>query len=350
MTQAGTDRPIKLGIIGSGLAVKYLHAPAMKKLPGKFEVIVSCARSEESAKAGVQLAKEELNSPNCSWTTDYKEVLNNPDVEAVLLSLPIQLNAQFMIEAAQAGKHIIAEKPLAANLAEAEKLMNTLSQYDKLVIEVAENFHYRDDFVKAKEWLAAGRIGKPFMIEIQSRFWVDTSRSFAATPWRYFKEYKGGLVADGGVHYGAAIRELGGEVAQLHAFTKGIHPDMNGVEDTLLLNMRFQNGVIGNLLYTGAAQTRESTPLHGLIYGSEGTLELSNGKVVLTKGPHPKSEVIDQFEAQDFDNGYKGEFLNFYEAIRNGSKVVSTVEEAYKDFALIMHALDSAESGNTVTL
>lgn len=345
-----TIKPIKLGIIGAGLAVKYLHTPAMKKLDHRYEIVVSCARSETSAKEVAQLVAQELNSPNCSWTTDYKEVLANPEVEAVLLSMPIQLNARFILEAAQAGKHIIAEKPIAANLSEAQQLVEDLSKFDKLVIEIAENYHYRDDFLKAREWMAAGRIGEVFLLEMQSRFWVDTSKSFASTPWRYTNQFRGGLVADGGVHYGAALRELGGEVAQLQAYTKTAHPDSSDA-DTLLLNVRFQSGAVGNLLYTGAVQTRESTPLHGLIYGTQGTLELSNGRVVLTKGPHPHAEVVEDYQAANFDNGYRGEFLNFYEAIREGSKVVSTPEEAYKDWAIIMRALDSADSGgNTISL
>ncbi len=349
MPQGSNSNPIKLGIIGSGLAVKYLHAPAIKKLSGKYEIVVSCAHTEESAKEGAKLAKNELNSPNCSWTTDYREVLANPEVEAVLLSLPIYLNAQFMLESAQAGKHIIAEKPLAANLPEAQQLVSELSKFDQLVIEIAENYHYRADFLKAKEWLKAGRIGEPFLIEMQSRFFVDSSKGFAATPWRYSEQFRGGLVMDGGVHYAAALRDLGGEVEHLQAYVKTAHPDQNQI-DTLLLNLRFQGGMVGNLLYSGALQTRETTALHGLIYGSKGTIELSNGRVVLTEGSAQKAQVVEEYEVADFDGGYEGEFSNFYEAVRNGAKVVSTAEEALKDMAVISAALDSAESGKTVQL
>lgn len=350
MSQENKSGPIKLGIIGSGLAVKYLHAPAIKKLKGKYEIVVSCARSETSAKEGAQLAKDELDSPNCSWTTDYKEVLANPQVEAVLLSLPIYLNTQFILESAQAGKHIIAEKPLAANLEQAQQLISDLGQFNNLVIEIAENYHYRADFLKAKEWMDTGRIGEPFLIEIQSRFWVDTSRSFASTPWRYNKEARGGLVSDGGVHYAAAIRDLGGDVEQLQAFTKAVHPDMAGVEDTIILNLRFKNGIIGSMLYSGAIQTREDSPIQGRVCGTKGTVELYNGKAILTEGAGQKARVIEEYAVEDYDGGYLGEFRNFYEAIREGAKVVSTAEEALKDFALIMHALDSAESGNTIRL
>jgi predicted dehydrogenase len=346
MSESNQNKPVKLGIIGSGLAVKYLHAPAIKKLKGKYEIVVSCARSEKSARDGVTLAQQELDSPNCSWTTDYKEVLANPEVEAVLLSLPIQLNAQFIFEAAQAGKHIIAEKPLAANLNEAEQLVEKLRPFNQLVIEIAENFHYREDFLKAKEWLNAGRVGQVFLIEIHQRFWMDTSKGFASTPWRYSNEFRGGLVADGGVHCAAALRELGGEVKQLQAFAKTMHPDSRDA-DTLLLNLQFESGAIGNLLFTGAVKSRNVSPLYGRVCGTEGAVELYDGRVVLTKGAHPKAEVVEEFEVADFDNGYTGEFLNFYQAIREGAKVLSTAEDAYKDMRIIMRALDSSDDGGT---
>ncbi len=347
MSENNQNKPVKLGIIGSGLAVKYLHAPAMKRLKDKFEIVVSCAHSETSAREGARIAAEELNSPNCSWTTDYKTVLANPAVEAVLLSLPINLNAPFMVEAAQAGKHIIAEKPLAADLPQAQKLLADLSQFDNLVIEVAENYHYREDFLKAKEWLAAGRIGDVFLMEIKSRFYIDNSQGFASTPWRYAKEFRGGLVADGGVHYCASLRDLGGEVEHVQAYTKIAHPASTDA-DTILMNLRYKSGTVANLIFTGAVQTRESIPLAGLIFGTKGTIELTNGRAILTTGAHPNTEVVEDYQVPDFDSGYSGEFENFYQAIRHGAKVVSTVEEAYNDFALIMHALDSADQGGVV--
>jgi predicted dehydrogenase len=123
---------------------------------------------------------------------------------------------------------------------------------------------------------------------------------------------------------------------------------MAGVEDTIILNLRFKNGIIGSLLYSGAIQTREDSSIQGRVCGTKGTIELYNGRAVLTEGPDQKAQVIEDYKVADYDGGYFGEFLNFYEAIREGAKVVSTAEEALKDFTLIMRALDSAESGNTI--
>src|SRR4051794_26667236 len=91
--------PIRLGIIGSGLAVRHLHWPALQRLREQFTV-VQCADVAEKT------LQETAALVGCGNTTlDYHAVLANPDVEAVLLSLPIHLTAQLIEESARAGKH-----------------------------------------------------------------------------------------------------------------------------------------------------------------------------------------------------------------------------------------------------
>src|SRR4051794_37669424 len=93
--------PIRLGIIGSGLAVRYLHWPALQRLPEQFTVVQNCDVDEKTARENGELVGSR------GWTLDYREVLANPEVEAVLLSLPIHLTAQLIAESARAGKHVI---------------------------------------------------------------------------------------------------------------------------------------------------------------------------------------------------------------------------------------------------
>ena len=345
---ADKNGPVRLGIIGSGLAVKHLHWPALKKMTGKYEVVMTCDVNESAAQEVAALAAQDLNSPDCKWTTDYKEVLANEAVEAVLLSLPIHLNAQFMLDAARAGKHIICEKPLASNLAQARELVTTLASFDRLVVEIAENFHYRADLHKAQEWLKAGRIGEPFLIEIHGHFWTDTSKGFGSTPWRWDNQYRGGVVADAGVHLGAVVCELGGPVEQLQAFAKSVHPVMGG-HDTIVANIRYRNGVLGNLIIAGAVMTEKNQFLEATVYGTSGSLHLgSDGKVILKQNDTNTAHVTEEYTAPDYDSGYLAEFENFYAAIREDAPVVATPEVCLRDWEIIMYALDSAESRSVI--
>ncbi|MDB5080125.1 MAG: hypothetical protein JWP00_2049 [Chloroflexi bacterium] len=341
--------PLKLGIIGSGLAVKWLHWPALKKLNDKYRVVVCCDIDPKAAQEVARLAESDLNSPGCRVSTDYREVLAADDVEAVLLSLPIHLTSQFILDAVRAGKHVIAEKPLAANLEQGRELVDTLRGFTDTKVVIAENYHYRNDFAKVKEWMAAGRIGQPFLIQMVSRFWTETSSGFSSTPWRQDNQYRGGIFADAGVHQAAALRELGGEVEQLQAFTKSVHPVMGGL-DTVVLNLRFRSGAVGSLVFAGAAKDQAGGMVMTDILGSGGAIHLTRGKAVLTEGNGKEARVVEEYNDPDHDGGYVGEFENFYRAIRENAPVVASVEEALKDWEIIMRALDSAESRSVVLL
>lgn len=343
------NKPIQLGIIGCGLAVKWLHWPALKKLAGKYEIVAACDVDQNAAQETAKLAADELHSSNCSWTIDYREVLANADIEAVLISLPIHLNAQLVLESARAGKHILVEKPIASNLGQGQELVATLRHFAQLKIEVAENYRYRGDFQKAREWMDAGRIGEPFLIEMTARFWSDTSKGFASTPWRHDSQYRGGSVTDAGVHHVAGLRELGGDVEQLQAYMRSVHPVMRGY-DTMVLNLRFRNTILGNMVFAGAVKTIENDFVQARVFGTDGAIKVSNGKVILSEGANDAAHIVEEYQVPDFDNGYKAEFENFYEAIRNDQPIVATVEQSLADLAVLMHAYDSSESRNVVLL
>jgi predicted dehydrogenase len=341
--------PIRLGIIGSGLAVKYLHWPALKQLNDKYRVVVCCDIEPQAAQEVSRMAETELNSPGCRATTDYREVLAADDVEAVLLSLPIHLTSQFILDAVRAGKHVLSEKPLAANLEQGQDLVNTLRCFSNLKVEIAEKYHYRNDFAKAKEWIAAGLIGEPFLVQMINRFWTETASGFSSTPWRQDNQYRGGIFADAGVHSAAALRELGGEIEQLQAFSKAVHPVMGGL-DTIVLNLRFRSGAVGSLVFAGAAKDQAGGFSLIDIMGTTGAIRVTQGKAVLTEGNGKDSRLVEEYNDPDKGNGYVGEFENFYRAVREGAPVVSTVEEAFKDWEVIMRALDSAESRSVILL
>lgn len=120
--------------------------------------------------------------------------------------------------------------------------------------------------------------------------------------------------------------------------------------DTLILNLRYQNGLIGTMLYSGVLQIRDNIGMHGAVYGNQGTIEFCANKIKFIKGSGHQALVIEEYQSPDRDGSYLGEFLIFYEAIREGAKVVSSVEEAFKDMAIIAQALDSAESGQSIPL
>jgi predicted dehydrogenase len=285
---------------------------------------------------------------------DYKSLLARPEVEAVLLSLPIHLNYQIMLDSVLAGKHVICEKPIGANLNQARKVVATVSEIAEnrdLVVEIAENYHYRQEVNEAKKWAFEEKaIGEVVMIWAKSIFRQDPTKGFASTPWRVDNQYRGGIVADGGVHYGALMRRLGGEVEQIQAFGKMMHPTATSSLDTLSINIRFRNGIIGSLQYSGAIAGPTGDLAECRIYGTHGTITLNPGHARLFNREGEVGDVLEQRHFEATNTSYYEEFLNFYEAVRQGKPVVATLQEAFRDFQIIMAAFDSAEESSVIFL
>ncbi|MCG8606041.1 Gfo/Idh/MocA family oxidoreductase, partial [bacterium] len=179
--------PVKLGIIGTGIAARDLHWPALQKLTDKFEIVAVCNRTEPKAKEFSQLVG------GVPYVLDYRELLQNSEVEAVDLVLPIHLNYPFTKAALEAGKHVIVEKPLAANLREA-KLMCELDSTYSSVKMVAENLRYNPIYRRVHALIKEGRIGEPYVAFWNSFGKIEENNKYAQTEWRIHHQYPGGFV------------------------------------------------------------------------------------------------------------------------------------------------------------
>ncbi len=323
------NRPVKLGIIGCGIAARELHYPALKKLKDKFEITVVCNHTEPKAREFAALVG------GVPYVLDYHELLQRDDVEAVDIILPIHLNFQVTKDALEAGKHVILEKPLAANIDEAGEMLSFPEKYD-LVMMVAENYRYRPTFHRLKELLAENVIGKIFSVFWNIFYHVDTKNKYARTKWRIQHQYPGGFITDGGVHNIAALRYLFGDFESGHAFVKSINPAIGRV-DTFSLQFRTKSGVDG--VFNDFFSSHGYSENRLIVLGDEGSLVVENNTISISKdGEAPIVENID-----DDDGGYYNEFVDFYNGIREGQPVLSTFEESYRDLEIILQALESAE-------
>lgn len=324
-------RTVRLGIIGAGLAIKRLHWPPLKRMPERFSVVAVADIDPDAAQEVAEMVG------GCRWTTHYPDLLAAEDVEAVLISLPIHLNAQVILESARAGKHVLCEKPVGSNLEQAQEVVSAVRGLP-VVVQVAEQFHYRRDIRQIETWIAEGRIGEPFLVDAANRYWTDTHEGFGSTPWRQDSQYRGGAITDGGVHQAALLRHLGGEVEQLHAFTKLVHPELSGV-DTMVLNLRYRNGMLGRFMFSAAAAASKGPYMYATVYGTEGIISLEDGKLRLRT-----REKAEETQEYDGSEAYYDQLVNFHRAITEGEPVISTPEEALRDLEILMRAYDSAES------
>jgi predicted dehydrogenase len=321
---------IKLGIIGCGLAAKNLHYPALQELKDKFEIVAVSNHTEPKAKEFSSMVG------GVPYFLDYKDLLKKESIEAIDIALPIDLNYLATKDALEAGKHVILEKPLGANLEEAAKMLEFTSKY-KTVMLLAENFRYKRLYNRIKEIIDSGSIGKPSVF-IWYTFDHVHENEYGQIEWRRHHQFKGGFITDGGVHSIAAIRLLFGEVTPVSALVQSINPDVGKV-DTFNLQMKFENDVTGSLILFFSTPYEYENRL--VIFGDKGSVAADGDIITLktyssNKLLGKKKEIKEEIKT---GNGFKEEFEDFYYAIRNGTKIKSTFEEGYKDLKTILDSL-----------
>lgn len=317
---------IRLGIIGCGIAAKKLHWPALQQLEDHFEITAVCNHTEPKAKEFAEMVG------GVPYFLDYRQLLKRREVEAAIILLPIPLNYPVTKQALSAGKHVMVEKPLAKNLAEAKKMLQLDRNYDRITM-VAENFRYRQTFYKMQELIQYGRIGKVHSVSWNVCSLVNEKNPYAQTQWRINHQYPGGFITDGGVHQIAALRFLFGEILSGSAMINSVNPVI-GEMDHLNFHFKTDRKINGCLNLNYAAHGYSENKL--VVFGERGTL-VTEDNVITIKADEKEDE---QITVED-DGGYKGQYEDFYQSIRRGSPVVSTFEEGYRDLKTILTAINS---------
>lgn len=330
---------LNLGIIGTGLAVEKLHWPALQALGDRFRVTAFCDLEREHAKNFAEYADADLDQ----FTRDYHELLARQDVDAVLISLPIPLQGQVLKHALESGKHVLSEKPQAANFDEANSLWTTVESHENQVLMIAENWFYRDDLRYAMRLLQEGEIGRVHTMSFRRlKQLAPQPGEFSSTPWRWQGAYEGGPHLDGGVHQIAMVRMLMGDVDRISGEVHDANVTHGGPSQ-LSTNLRFVDNAIGSFLL--ASPSAEMPPdENGIrIYGTDGVMSVNDERIVVWKdGQTHRHEV----EMQDL--GYIGEFQNFHEAVEHGAPVIGDFYQSWRGMEFVHLALRSAEEGCTL--
>lgn len=332
---------LRLGIIGTGLAVEQLHWPVLRRMTDRFRITAFA----DTHRAHAQHFADYTGASMDTFTTDYRELLARKDIDAVLISLPIADQAQALRESLEAGKHTICEKPPGANEDEARALIDVAEAHPDRILLIAENYFYRDDVRLAKSLIERGDLGRIHLMTcIQAATMRPQEGEFSGTPWRMEGNYVGGVHLDGGVHQMAQIRMLMGDANRLSAEIQDANALYAGPSD-LILTMRFVNGAIGSYIDTEPENHIPFLPNEMRIYGTDATMVIGGKRVEIHR-----ADEVERWSLPDMDGGYFGEFLNFHEAVTDGADVVGTLAQSIRTMELVTKGMHAAETGEVITL
>jgi predicted dehydrogenase len=336
--------PIRLGLIGTGLAVALLHWPALRLLSDRFTVT---AFADRSPAQGERFAAYSGIAP-ARYHRDHRALLDRDDVEAVLVTVPIPALYEVTSDALAAGKHVLCEKPTGTDEEQGRAFLALTRRYPDRTIMVGENFFYRDDLRHARTLVDDGAIGSPHLMSWRrAGRLLPTTGTFTGTPWRHRARYRGGVQLDVGVHDVAQIRMLCGDVARVHGAVQWANSTIDSPSD-LTLNLAFTSGAIGNYTATYCEIPVPPEPNEMRVYGTDGVLVLGGTfeERRVTLSGRDGTTRTDVFRGND--NGYLAELTDFADALRHGGPVVGTVEQSFANMLVVLRALDSAELGEAL--
>ncbi len=230
--------PVRWGIIGCGDVCELKSGPAFYKTEGSSLVAVM---RRDAAKAEDFARRHQVSR----WYSDAAQLINDPGVDVVYIATPPSSHATYAIQAMQAGKPVYVEKPMAAFYAECIE-MNRVSYETGIPLFVAYYRRSLPYFLKLKEIVDTGQIGKPMVMNICFRSPAHQEDHEAGNlPWRVLPE-----IAGGGYFYDMACHTLDildfvlGEIDDAEGYTAN-YSGLYQAEDTVTASFHFTSGVIG---------------------------------------------------------------------------------------------------------
>ncbi len=202
--------------------------------------------------------------------TSISEMLAAPGIDAVTVLTPSGMHAEHAIMAANAGKHVVVEKPMALRLEDADAMIAAADRNKVRLLVVKQN-RFNVPVVKAREALDAGRFGQLVLGTVRVR-WCRDQSYYAQDAWRGTWAQDGGVIANQASHHVDMLGWFMGPVESIHA--RGLRALVNiEAEDTAVATVKFRSGAVGVIEATNATRPKD---LEGSlsVLGSGGTVEI----------------------------------------------------------------------------
>lgn len=339
---------LRFGIVGTGMAGP-LHAGALRDIP-EAEIVACCdIRQEEAAAFAAQYQIPHIH-------TDYKELLQRADIDAVCIVTPPHLHETMVLQAAAQGKHVICEKPISVTCDAADRMIDAC---DKAGVKLGVIFMYRfmDQAMQIKRALDENRLGRLLSVDCSGKCF-RSDEYYASGAWRgTWRGEGGGSLISQTVHFIDLMLYLVGDAESISGrYMTTLHPDIE-VDDVANASIKFRNGALGTII--SATAVRPGYPRHLEIHGEKGTIKLVEEQIVEWK--------VDGMEEADYltkaqpDSGdttakagyvateyHRRQLLDFIQAVRQNRQPAVDGREGRRTLELIRALYQSSDLGQWV--
>jgi len=288
---------VRWGLIGCGDIAQKRIAPALRDSPFSELVAVARARADLAEAFAKQFGARR-------WYRDWHELLLDRELDSIYVATPVNLHAEQTIAAAEAGKHVLCEKPMALDVAECDRMIAACTAHG-VKLGIAYYRHFYPIVRRVREILDSGEIGTPVVAQMNAFEWFNPDPAHPRS-WLLSKERSGGgPMFDFGCHRIEVLLDLFGPIVGVNALTSRVLFERE-VEDTAVAVFEFARGMNATLTVTHAAAEAQDT---FSIFGSKGSIHIGvlNAGEMRIKTPdgerlesHPAATNLHQPLIDDF--------------------------------------------------
>lgn len=348
-------RRVGVGLVGSGF-ITSIHYDALRRVADADVLAVASA-----TEAHVRSFAEQRGIPH--WHTDYRRLLEMPEIDLIVLGLPNDLHCEAVVAAADAGKHVVLEKPMAMNLAECDRMIEACDRAGVKMM-YAEELCFTPKYVRVKQLIESGALGKPYLVKQSEKhdgphsdwFW-DVERS------------GGGVTLDMGCHAieffrwilsGPDCRQRPRALTVYAQLGTYVHTDKTRGDDDALIIVEFDNGCVGlaeeSWAKPGGMDDRAE------VHGTEGVAyaDLLRGNSIHTYSSHGYDYAVEKAGStagwsftiyeEAWNYGFPQEMAHFVECVRDDREPIVTGEDGRAVLEIVMAAYASAGQGRKIKL
>jgi predicted dehydrogenase len=342
-------------IVGCGMIARF-HARALAEVPSA-KLLALVSRNAANARKLCETV-----GVHCDTYEDLGQALARPDIHIVIITTPSGAHMSPAMAAAQAGKHVIVEKPLEITLERCDRIIEACDKnHVKLCTIFPSRFSDANRALKAA--VEAGRFGKLTLGETTCKWW---------RPQSYYDEggWKGTQALDGGgalmnqaIHNVDLLQWMMGPVSHLSGFTAMLAHERIEVEDTAVACLRFANGALGVIQATTSVYP--GLPKTIAVHGDRGTVVIEQDDVLrweLTPETAEDRAIKEKFAQKSGASGgssnpaaishvgHARQLTDFVQAIEAGRPPLVDGREGRRAVEIILAIYRSAKTGQTVAL
>jgi predicted dehydrogenase len=295
----------RVGIVGAGYFGEK-HATAIGQLTN-VELVGAYRRDTAALEAFTQ-------KYGIKGYADHEELIDDPVVDVVLIATPHHLHTDIALRAVAGQKHILVEKPMAANLEDCDRILRAVDGSSSMLM-VGHISHFFSSYRRAKEILESGEVGElVYGISVMEKGWMESNRR----SWHLDRKTGGGMWLTAGMHGLDRLTWLtGSEIGSVCAqFDTRFHRQQ--ADDVGVIFLRFRNGTFGTIVSTGYSSGVSENTTHLVCTKGMIDIDLVDGVKIGSEG---KWQTVPDSGAADVSlDGLIAEWRAFVDAIRNGGE------------------------------